>query len=155
MNRHYSDHELILLLYDATGADSHMAACAECQKRWLDIQERRARVPSEADPRATDVLMRQRRMILDRIRKDAPPSRLRSAWIPTLMAAMLVAGLLGTLPASRRAKPASAGLVGGAGTKAKVVPENWFEDAYSATQPVEPRAASAIRGLFAEGPAEQ
>ena len=66
------------------------------------------------------------------------------AWVPAAVAFAVIAGLLvtRTLPVPAPVKHA----------ETEIIEAGWFEDTYSATQVLEPLAASPIRALFVEGP---
>ncbi|MEP6962452.1 MAG: hypothetical protein ABI995_10245 [Acidobacteriota bacterium] len=155
--RHLSDRELVLRLYDATGCDDHhLASCSECRQRWSALLQRRAALSLEPALPSHEFLRRQRRDILAKIERDAAPSPfhgLRSAWVPTLVAAILMVGLIATRPGLRPSSVKSQAV--SAEPAPELIGAAWYEDAYSVSQPLEPRAASAIRGLFAEGQSTQ
>ncbi|MEO8098214.1 MAG: hypothetical protein ABI811_10975 [Acidobacteriota bacterium] len=152
-NRHFSDDELILRLYSESSASGggHIAQCDSCRERWNTLVRQREAFADESAPAlSVEFLQKQRRGILSGIHQPAPSSvlGLRNAWVPTVVAALLVMGLIATTPGTKRPAPKAASTQ----LTPEVADAAWYEDAYSASQPVEPRAASAIRGLFSEGP---
>ena len=146
---HLSDEDLIRRLYGIGEEDDHLAACSECNDRWLAIQNiiRSARAEQPRAPEMTGrKLAVQRQQILARVNQPVPGS-LVWRWIPPAAAAasLLAAALfLSHLTGPVTPPPAAAAAVN---TEADA---QLFTDVYSMEQDVEPRAAAPIRGLFQE-----
>lgn len=144
MNLHLTDDQLVDRLYGiASHGDAHLEACPECQFRWVRLQQRRTEAAAPV-PLPAQYFHRQRRQIQNRL--AAPVSGRAAVWVPAMAGLAVVAGLLLTrsVPTVPVPPPAL--------EAAQVMEAGWFEDAYSATRIMEPRAASPIRELFAEGP---
>jgi hypothetical protein len=142
MSIHLSDDQLVDRLYGVSDAGSeHLDACAECQLRWSKVQQRRDLVVA-APALSSQQLRQQRRQILNRLATPTPA--IRMMWAPATAALMLIAGLAVTTPKAKApVRPAQPAI--------ETVEAGWFEDTYSATRQMEPRASSPIRGLFIEG----
>ncbi|MEO5925441.1 MAG: hypothetical protein ABIR70_16595 [Bryobacteraceae bacterium] len=146
MSLHLSDDQLVDRLYGISDAGSeHLDRCPECQARWSHIQERRHQAVASTSA-SHQQLRKQRRQILSRISQPAPVLRLM--WAPATAALILVAGLVITPPKAHAPVTPEP-------TIAETTEIGWFEDTYSATRVLEPRAATPIRQLFfPEGVAE-
>jgi anti-sigma factor RsiW len=144
MSLHLTDDQLVDRLYGiASEGDAHLDSCPGCQSRWVRLLERRAEATAPV-PLPAQYFHQQRRQIQNRL--AAPVSGRAAVWVPTMAGLAVVAGLL--LTRSVPTAPVSPPAV----ESAQVMEAGWFEDAYSATRIMEPRAASPIRELFAEGP---
>ena len=144
MNLHLTDDQLVDRLYGiASHGDAHLDACSECQSRWVRLQQRRTEAAAPV-PLPAQYFHQQRRQIQNRL--AAPVSGRAAVWVPAMAGLAVVAGLLITrsVPTAPVPPPVM--------EAAQVMEAGWFEDAYSATRIMEPRAASPIRELFAEGP---
>lgn len=152
---HLTDDQLIERLYCASlsraGEDAHFDACPECRDRARDLDRARARSVPESIP-PPDYFDRQRREILARIAAPVERRILGSVWVPASLAVVLAAGLAiarWTLP--EPSLDSAANSMNGT-ELIEILEPGWFEDTYSAMSMAEPRAASPIRGLFAEAP---
>jgi len=144
MSLHLTDDQLVDRLYGiASEGDSHLDSCSECQSRWVRFQQRRNESTAPV-PLPAQYFHQQRRQIQNRL--AAPVSGRAAVWVPAMAGLAVVAGLL--LTRSVPTAPVSTPAV----ESAQIMEAGWFEDAYSATRIMEPRAASPIRELFAEGP---
>jgi anti-sigma factor RsiW len=139
VNSHLSDDQLVDRLYGISDAGSeHLDACPECQMRWSRMQERHHHA-ADYPVASNQQLRKQRRQILNRMSEPAPVLRLM--WAPATAALVLVVGLAITPPkvhAPVLPEPVIA----------EAIEAGWFEDIYSATRVIEPRAATPIRELF-------
>ena len=144
MSIHLNDDQLVDRLYGiACEGDAHLESCAECRSRWAQLQQRRNESAAPL-PLPAEYFHRQRRQIQDSI--AGPVSHRAAVWVPTMAGLVVVAGLLltGSAPTAPVVPPS---------VKApEVIEAGWFEDTYSAMRVMEPRAATPIRELFAEGP---
>ena len=143
MSLHLTDDQLVDRIYGISDAGTeHLDSCPECQLRWSRMLQRREQsLPSV--PVSNQQLRQQRRAILSRLSAQRPA--LRIAWVPAAAAVVLMAGFAFTPTAEA---PSSAP------TEEAVVETGWFENTYSATRVIEPRAATPIRQLFWEGTPE-
>ncbi len=143
MNQHLSDGQLLDSIYGIAEPDTHLDSCSHCQARWELMQTRREQTLSPL-PNA-GYFHRQRREMQIRM---SEPSRGHAVWVPATVALALMAGVLMTRTSPpvpmQRAKMERA--------ETGIIEAGWFEDTYSATQQIEPLAASPVRGLFLEGP---
>lgn len=149
MSLHLSDDQLVDRLYGVSSLqeETHLDTCAECQARWNGIEQRRDQAAAPAELPA-EYFHQQRREIQKRL--AAPRPVFGAMWVPAALAIALVAGLF-----ISRTTPKVAGPAAGSESKAEIIEAGWFEDTYSATRVMEPRAASPIRELFAEGPVQE
>ena len=139
MSLHLTDDQLLDRIYGLSEADGeHLQACPDCQVRLSRMQQRRDQL-IESAPISNQQLRQQRRAILNRLSVPAPALRL--AWAPVAAAVVLLAGFAFT---PKVEAPPAAPVV-------EVVETGWFEETYSATRVIEPRAATPIRRLFWEG----
>jgi hypothetical protein len=142
--RHLSDDDLLDRLYgladsDPADASGHLERCADCQGRWLRLQNERARIAAPGEVSAS-FLAGQRRRIYARL-GERPRPQMR--WAPALAASCLLAvGVFLYRPAP-------------APHPAVVSDAQLFSDVYSMEQSVEPRAAEPIHELFAAQPAHE
>ena len=144
MSPHLSDDQLVDRVYGiACDGDAHLESCSECRSRWVQLQQRRneSTVPL---PLPAEYFYRQRRQIQDSI--AGPVSHRAAVWVPT-MAGLVVAAVL-LLTRSMPTVP----IIPPSVKASEVIEAGWFEDTYSAMRIMEPRAATPIRELFAEGP---
>ena len=151
--QHFSEDELLLRLYGAYEKNgAHLDACPKCRERWFALLDRREELVGELQAAVKHHdLLQQRRQILNRIEQPARAhGPLRSVWVPATVAALLVAGIIAEkVPEPKQASPKPS--ISKA-DEASELEARWFEDVYSVSQRLEPRAASPIRGLFAEDP---
>jgi hypothetical protein len=133
MKNHLSNDELLDRLYGLAGEAGHIESCTDCQQRWNQLREQRARL-AVSDDVSTGFLAGQRRKIYARLGEEP---RHQMKWAPALAAAcLLVAGVFLYRPA---AAPHQSAVVSDA---------QLFSDVYSMEQSVEPRAAEPIHALF-------
>lgn len=141
MNPHLSDDQLLDAFYGLAEPGTHLDECPHCQARWERMQMRREQTLAPL-PRA-GFFNRQRQETMQRM---VQPSRGPAMWVPATVALVLIAGVLMT----RTTPPAPVQRA-----ETGIIEAGWFEETYSATQQLEPLAASPIRELFAEGPVLQ
>jgi hypothetical protein len=148
MSLHLSDDQLVDRLYGVASSqeDTHLDSCEECQTRWSVVQQHRDHAAASAELPA-EYFHQQRREIQKRL--AAPSPVFGAMWVPAALAIALVAGLFITRTTPKVSAPARSE------SRAENVEAGWFEDTYSATREMEPRAASPIRELFAEGPVRE
>jgi len=142
MSMHLSDDQLVDRLYGiAMEGDAHLDACPECQSRWSRVQQRRdAAVVSIVLP--AERIHQQRREVQKRLAAASSNRPMRVVLVPAMFAVLLMVGLMFTRSAPEAPAPTPIAAV------APIVEVGWFEDAYSITREMEPRAASPIRHLF-------
>ena len=144
MNSHLTDDQLLDRLYGiSSGEGAHLENCPDCQSRWSLLQQRRDMLANLAPPSSGD-LHRQRLRIQQRL--DRSPAAWKRVWAPAAVAIVLLTGLWVTRPRQVDSPPAALE------EATQMIEVGWFEDTYSATRIMEPRAASPIRELFMEGP---
>jgi hypothetical protein len=142
--QHLSDDDLLDRLYGLAdsglaGTNGHVESCADCQRRWLRLQNERARLAAPVEV-STSFLAGQRRQIYARLGEKPRP---QMKWAPALAASCLLAvGAFLYRPAPAPHPPA-------------VSDAQLFSDVYSMEQSVEPRAAEPIHELFAAEPAHE
>jgi len=142
MSMHLSDDQLVDRLYGiAMEGDGHLDACPECQSRWSRVQQRRDSVVVSVQPPA-EYFHQQRRELQQRLDSTSTRRSFAVVLVPAMFAVLLMAGLVFTKTASKAPAPAPIAAA------APIVEVGWFEDAYSVTREMEPRAASPIRHLF-------
>lgn len=139
MSMHLNDDQLLDRLYGIAEGDTHLDACEECQARWSELLQRRAVATSLAPP-AAEYFHQQRREVHKRL--GISPRSFAIVLVPATLAVMLMAGLVLTTTSSKAPAPTPSL------KSSSIVEVGWFEDAYSATREMEPRAASPIRHLF-------
>jgi hypothetical protein len=148
MSNHLSDDQLVDRFYGlASKDDAHLNACALCQSRWTKLQRCHTDATGEAG-RSPEFFHQQRRRIFGRL--AAPVSSLRANLMPVALALLLMLGLVVSQP-MRTGPPTSPQNV----KATQIIEAGWFEDTYSATRVLEPRATSPIRELFSQGPVLQ
>lgn len=141
MSLHLSDDQLVDRLYGLSkdADDPHLSGCESCQARWRAFHRRREQAAAAPLP-TPEFLHRQRRAIQARL--ETPQSNWSLVWVPATAAAVLIAGFVFTRPGAAPVLTPE--------PRIAAVDAGWFEDTYSAMRDLEPRAASPIRGLFAE-----
>lgn len=133
--KHWSDGDLLDLLYGVRSADAHWESCADCQGRSARMSERRKELAAEP-AMSFEELAAQRRKIYQRME-----SAERRWWHPRVVSAatamaMLVVGLA-YYDTHRAPKPVAD-------------PDDavLFADIAKLDQNVEPRATAPVRALF-------
>ena len=133
MNRHFSDDELLDLLYGLAGSDDHLENCPECAARSAAFEKRRREL-AQPEPASAQFLAAQRRAIYSRLGEQP---RTRMKWAPALAAVCLL--VIGFVVYRPMAVPP----VHSDAADAKL-----FSDVYSMEQSTEPQAAAPIHELF-------
>ena len=133
MNRHFSDDELLDLLYGLAGNDDHLENCPECAARSAAFEKRRQEL-AQPEPALAQFLAAQRRAIYSRLGEQP---RTRMKWAPALAAVCLL--VIGFVVYRPMAVPP----VHSDAADAKL-----FSDVYSMEQSTEPQAAAPIHELF-------
>lgn len=140
MSTHLSDDQLLDALYGLAEHGAHLDECPQCQARWTRMQTRREQ--TQAPLPSAGFFHRQRRQTQARM---AQPARGGAMWVPATVALALIAGVLMTRTTPPAPAPVQRAETG-------IMEAGWFEETYSATQQLEPIAASPIRELFLERP---
>lgn len=142
---HLTDDQLIAHLYGIADEahEPHLDSCAECQVRWAAIEQRRAALTA-VPPVSEEILVRQRRAVLENASRPAP---FHSPWLPAGAAVLALTAIVFLRPSqpSRTLPPVAVS------DPAPVLEAGWFDDAYASSVSVEPRAAQPLRELFSGG----
>jgi anti-sigma factor RsiW len=143
---HLSDDQLIAHLYGIADEahEPHLDSCPECQVRWAAIEQRRASLTT-APPVSEEILVRQRRAVLE---NAAPSTPLRSPWLPAGAAVLALAAIVLLRPSQQPSRTLPPVAVS---DPAPVLEAGWFDEAYASSVSVEPRAAQPLRELFSSG----
>jgi hypothetical protein len=133
-DQHYSDDDLVALLLGLGPADTHLENCELCSERWKKFQKvhqlRRAEIEVTAD-----LLAAQRRAVYARV--EQKPGKLRSAWLPLPVAALLVLLIITVF------RPASQKIT------ADVISEDKaLQDVFTVASRIDPAGLKPVKSLF-------
>ena len=140
MHKHLSEDELIELLYGLGPEASLLESCESCRHRWQSLLERRKQFLAGVPQPPEAFLAEQRRSIYRKIEAQRPAEwRLQPA-AALATVAVLVLGLLLSLPAPER-QPTRASN-----------DSQFFTEVYALVESAEPLAAGPISALLEEQP---
>ena len=134
---HWSDDAIIekLMLGDAGADVEHLRTCPACLAKWEEAQSRRGRyIQTEAE--VSDFLLaKQRRAILDRLKRPSARRKL----IPALAAATLAALVMLALIRQPAPPPAN---------QESAFDSAIFEDVFRISSSAEPSSVGPVKSLF-------
>ena len=137
-DKHWTDEELLLRLFDVGPTDEHLAACPDCSRRWESI-----RLRYECRPRAAEVpekrLAVQRADILAQLQGRTRKFHLIATPALAAFAMLLMAAWVVFKPAAP-APPAAE----------TIVEDAVVEDIYQMSFSDEPEAIVPVQALFEE-----
>jgi anti-sigma factor RsiW len=131
MSPHLSDDQLLDRLYGLDHDEAHLATCTHCQQRAAHFEALQSALPSSVPTYAPLPI-------------QAPSGDHR--WLASAAAVACVALAGFAVLRSDASKPSVP-------EQAPTLEVGWYDETYSATREVEPRAASPIRALFADATA--
>jgi hypothetical protein len=137
-DKHWTDEELLLRLFDVEPADEHLAACPECSRRWESIRLRYQYRPCAAEVPEKKLAV-QRADILARLQGGSAKFRLvaassLAAFAMLLMATWIVFKPAATMPPAEEA----------------IVQDAVVKDIYQMSFSDEPEAIVPVQALFEE-----
>jgi anti-sigma factor RsiW len=140
-DRHWTDDELLLRLFDERPADEHLETCVECGRRWEAIQDkyesRRETLSEISEAR----LAAQRIAVHARLEAKSRNSRLILA--PSLVALAALVLIASMVFKSASLKPLAPETISG---------DEVFEEVFGMSLSTEPTAIGPVQSLFEEQP---
>ena len=138
-DKHWTDEELLLLLFDVEQPDDHLKTCLDCSRRWEGMQRRYERRPTIGSADLENRLAGQRINIHARLEKKA--RKFRPMLVPSL-AALAVLILIAVLVFNP--KPAEQPALETASE------DEIIEDIFRTAFNIEPEAIGPVQALFEE-----
>ncbi len=137
-NNHYSDDDLVARLYGLGPADAHLDSCEMCRQRWNKMLERHQLLHSTDIDVPVELLAAQRRAVYARV--EQKPRKLRTAWLPLPVAALVLVLLVFTFfkPALHQ-QPADA-----------ISDDAALQDVFTVASRTDPAGLEPVQSLFEE-----
>jgi hypothetical protein len=136
-DKHWSDEELVALLYGVGSEGDHLDVCDSCARRWEAIRCRYENLRPAGIEVSGEFLAAQRRAIHARLREKR--HRFPRVLVPVLVTLLLAAIMIVYRPAP---EPPPA--------KEKISDAQLFDDVFRMVSDPEPSAVEPIRSLFEE-----
>jgi predicted anti-sigma-YlaC factor YlaD len=137
-NSHYSDDDLVARLYGLGPTDAHLDNCEMCRQRWNMVQERHQLLHSTDSDVPMELLAAQRRAVYARVGQK--PRRLRAAWLPLPVAALVLVLLTFTFFKPAVHQPALDVISDDAA----------LQDVFTAASRIDPAGIQPVQSLFEE-----
>ncbi len=137
-DKHWTDEELLLRLFDVEQPDGHLETCLDCSRRWEAMQSRYENRPAISGGAIEGRLAAQRLKIRARLEnKRKLPSMFAPAF--AAMAVIVLIAALAIIPKQPRQPEPQA-----------MSEDEMFEDMFRAAFNVEPEAIEPVQSLFEE-----
>ena len=137
--KHWTDEELLLLLFDVKQPDDHLKTCPDCSRQWKDMRHRYESRPEVFSTNIEERLARQKANI--RMRLENKTGRFHPMLVPisAALAALVLIAVLVFNP-----KPAEQPALETASE------DEIIEDIFRTAFNIEPEAIGPVQALFEE-----